>query len=335
MGIADIINKAPFISRLVSDRVLVKCIPNQLILPFYHAVGNHPMPHIDSLYQVRSIKEFEKDLDYLSLHFDFIELKDLDISTKQGRPKVLLSFDDGFRECYDIIRPILSRKGIPAVFFINTGYVDNKDLMYRCKASYIINNLTKADFFPIKLQEGKYNKYIKGYEVLISELKTLEYRHRDVLDDVIIKFGLPIKSWLRDYQPYMTESMIKELHLDGFTIGAHSHTHPSFRDLSGAEQWSEVEQSVQIINNICNTDSCPFSFPFNDIGVSKSTLFKLDADKHINSTFGVSGFKSDVLSNHVHRVAMEDSSLDAEHRLKSECITHFVRKLIGKQKVKR
>lgn len=47
------------------------------------------------------------------------------------------------RQCYDVILPILEAKGIPATFFINSGFIDNKDLFFRFKASFLIDELHK------------------------------------------------------------------------------------------------------------------------------------------------------------------------------------------------
>ena len=52
--------------------------------------------------------------------------------------KVFLSFDDGLREVYTIIAPILKERGLPATFFITTDFIDNKKLFYRNKASLLI-----------------------------------------------------------------------------------------------------------------------------------------------------------------------------------------------------
>ena len=53
----------------------------------------------------------------------------------------LLTFDDGFREIYDIIAPILLDKGIPATFFISSGFLDNRELCYQHKASLLVEKV--------------------------------------------------------------------------------------------------------------------------------------------------------------------------------------------------
>ena len=47
-------------------------------------------------------------------------------SGKLDRRCLHLTFDDGFRELHDVVAPILLRKGIPATFFVNSAFIDNK-----------------------------------------------------------------------------------------------------------------------------------------------------------------------------------------------------------------
>jgi len=125
---------------------LIKCSGHQVFFPFYHAVDNEDQPHIKHLYPVKSIHQFENELDTLLKHFKPIDLDKL-ISLNQSnekpkKPSIHLSFDDGLRQCYDIIAPILNKRGIPATFFINSAFVENKDLMYRYKISLIYDTRT-------------------------------------------------------------------------------------------------------------------------------------------------------------------------------------------------
>ncbi len=125
--------------------LLTKITGKNTIFPFYHIVSNDKVPHVEHLYPIRTTQKFEQDLDFFLNHYTPIEIDDIIDSTLHGKPlkknSFLLSFDDGLSEVYDIIAPILLRKGIPAIFFINSGFIDNKDLFFRYKASILIEKL--------------------------------------------------------------------------------------------------------------------------------------------------------------------------------------------------
>lgn len=335
MGISDIVNNFKCLHPLVTNRQLISKVSSVVTCPFYHIVGDHDMPHISLLYKTKTSKAFIEDIDYFGKYFEFIPLDQLGKARKSSKPRMLLSFDDGFRECFDIIRPILLEKGIPAIFFINTGYVNNDDLMYRCKASYILNYFKKEIKIKASIRiEGK-QVVITNYSKLKSVILGVGYGNRESLDQIIVDNEIPFTDWLSAYKPYMNALQIQNLSADGFTIGAHSHTHSPFHQLSTQEQWHEIVTSTRIINDLVGSAACPFSFPFNDVGVSLSILDKMKVESNVNYTFGVSGFKKDVANNHYHRVAMEDSDLAANQRMKSELISHRIRKFLNKEKVQR
>src|SRR3954470_6767800 len=62
---------------------------------------------------------FEEQIVFLREHFDFVRVDDL-TTRRSGleRIRVLLTFDDGFRNNAEVVAPILRRYGIPAVFFV-------------------------------------------------------------------------------------------------------------------------------------------------------------------------------------------------------------------------
>ena len=96
----------------------------KLIIPYYHVVSDEAVPHISHLYKHKRTRQFIDDLEFLLKHYSPIGLWDLIgwVRGKNNPPPncFLLTFDDGFREIYDVIAPILSDKGIPATFFINS-----------------------------------------------------------------------------------------------------------------------------------------------------------------------------------------------------------------------
>jgi len=104
-----------FFTLFIPTKFLIKLSGKRIIYPFYHIISDNPPAHIKYLYPVRSIKQFEKDLVFLQKHFTVS-----DFPVKGNNPQFVLSFDDGLSEVYDIIAPILKKRNIPAIFFVNT-----------------------------------------------------------------------------------------------------------------------------------------------------------------------------------------------------------------------
>ena len=109
-------------------------------LPFYHTVSNKYLPYILN-YPFKNSTQFETELDYYLKYFKPVSLDYLVENPKPNKNVFHLSFDDGLRECEELIAPVLLKKGIPATFFVNSGFVDNQALFHRYKASLILSEL--------------------------------------------------------------------------------------------------------------------------------------------------------------------------------------------------
>ena len=104
-----------------------------VICPFYHAVSDTPLPHISPLYRHRTEQEFRADIEWLLAHYEPIHWYQIDAYERAHKPAFCLTFDDGLKEFYTIVAPILEEKRVPCLCFLNSAFVDNKDLMFRYK----------------------------------------------------------------------------------------------------------------------------------------------------------------------------------------------------------
>ena len=254
-------------------------------LPFYHVVSNQDLPHILN-YNFRNIFQFEKELDFYLKYFEPVSLEFL-LNHRSPSKKVFhLSFDDGLKECAEIIAPILLKKGIPASFFVNTGFVDNKKLFHKYKASLIFRNIQEKPKAEIERLLNENN--LVGKKVLKAEISQLV-----VLDELAKILGIDFEQFLQSQKPYLTTSQILELQSQGFTIGAHSIDHPEFWKISADDQIAQVRESMEWINKTVNPSIKSFAFPFTDYGVPFSVLETIKKENLCDITFGTAGLKYD------------------------------------------
>jgi peptidoglycan/xylan/chitin deacetylase (PgdA/CDA1 family) len=92
---------------------------------------------VKDLYSPRAISQFKTDLEVFLKYYQPISLEEVILhnSGKKllSKPSFHLTFDDGLANFYEVIAPILKEKNIPATVFLNTAFVDNKNLFYRYK----------------------------------------------------------------------------------------------------------------------------------------------------------------------------------------------------------
>jgi hypothetical protein len=211
------------ITHIIPVKVQSAIAGNRCILPFYHTVSDINLPHISQLYNVKTIADFESDLDYLLSIAQPISLSEL-ISVEQNahrykKPVFHLSFDDGLAEFYEVIAPILVQKGIPATCFLNSDFIDNQSLFYRFKASLIINKLRQEKTGSVcwKNYHIWANKHaFKSSDYKVS-LKSVSYNQTTLLDELAALLEIDFESYLKENKPYLSTNQIENLIHKGFT----------------------------------------------------------------------------------------------------------------------
>ena len=186
-----------------------------LIIPVYHAISNNSPAHLKHLYRVRTVKEFEKDLDFLLDHFNPLDIGHFINCLKKGNEITengfILTFDDGLREVFDVVRPILLSKGIPAIVFLNSGFVDNKDIFYRYKASILLENLKdKGASSSIQNEIKKsLNLDSSDYESIRKSILELGYEDSSKFEILARLLEVDFKKYLKDIKPYLDFNQIQ------------------------------------------------------------------------------------------------------------------------------
>ena len=94
----------------------------------HHRIGRKgdPFPHLD-------VGEFRRQLEWLARHCEVIgpeQLRDAAQAPPRRRTPVLLTFDDGTRDYYDVAYPVLREFGMRAVVFIVTDHIDSSRLLW-------------------------------------------------------------------------------------------------------------------------------------------------------------------------------------------------------------
>jgi peptidoglycan/xylan/chitin deacetylase (PgdA/CDA1 family) len=311
------------VGRIIPAKSLFK-ISTPVFLPFYHVVSDEKLPHILN-YNYRSIVQFEQELDFYLKYFKPVSLKYL-VENKGIKENVFhLSFDDGLNECAEVIAPILLRKGIPATFFVNTGFVGNKKLFHKYKASLIFGELHKNSNPIVEKLLAENN--LNGSAILKAE-----FSQTKILDEIAEMLDINFNHFLETQKPYLTTEQLIKLKKEGFSIGAHSVDHPEFYAISEEKQLEQVKKSMNWLNENIQPEIKTFAFPFTDFGISAFILEILQKDQLCDITFGTAGLKNDNFEAHLQRYPVEIPGNFVEN-LKGEWVYFQLRKWIGKATV--
>jgi len=124
-------------------------------LPFVRIVGYHRIG--DPKVVAREVDEgvvdvtaaaFERHVALLAERFNVIGVDRLRRYFANGEPlpknPAMITFDDGYRECFDVALPILKRHGVPGVFFISTEHARERRVFWWDRIAYLFKRSTKA-----------------------------------------------------------------------------------------------------------------------------------------------------------------------------------------------
>lgn len=327
---------------LISSAILkrlIKLSSQNVLIPFYHAVSNDVPDYINGLYTPRNIADFKRDLVTLLEFFEPVSLEELIRIMKnrnhENRNIFHLTFDDGLANLHEIVAPILVKKGIPATIFLNTNFVDNKELFYRYKASLLYASYLKSG----SNKQNIYHQFLseKGFSGI--NVKTflfgVKYENRDILDSLAKSLNFCFEEFLESKKPYLSLSQIKDLAAKGFSFGAHSLDHPYYYQISETERLRQTRESISWVKQKLNLNYKAFSFPFNGLGVPKSFFETLVKENGLDISFGTSGIKKDVIVNNLQRLSFEIGNRSAKTYLIKEYAKYFLRIPLGKGIMKR
>ncbi len=323
-----------FISSFFPLKLLERWSKQNHIFPFYHLVSDREPAHIKHLYPIVTSREFNKDLDFLLKNYKPLsasalveQLKEQQFPADTG---FFLSFDDGLREFYEVIAPILYRKGVPATCFVNSDFVDNKALFYRMKAALLLERSNKKPLSPgelVEIQkvcEASDFRFIDAYDFL-----KITSRNQHILDQSATVLEVDFDNFLKTEQPYLTSEQIRELISMGFTIGAHSASHPNYEELNEENQLAETLGSVQYLIDNFDIKERLFSFPFTDNSVNKSFFEQIAGQ--VDLTFGTANIKLDSVASNLQRVPMErHNRKSAQHIIKTELLAYIIKKMMSR-----
>lgn len=294
--------------KLFSLSKLQEMTKKYVVCPYYHLVSDAYQPFVSPLYKVKTIDEFQRDLDWLQDNFKPIKWTEIDECENNQTPAFCLSFDDGLREVYDVIFPILKQRNIPALCFINSDFIGNNDMFYRYKAAYLLGVAKNS-----------------GYSQLIPKINSITFETKDMLNQLALCLKIDFDKVMSDYKPYMDLYQLNELKKHGWDFGSHSKNHPHYDKISLKEQLIQTSESDAFLlkNNI--SDSNLFAFPFGQENLSKERIIQ-ETNTH-NAVFGTANLRRDI-PNFYNRIWMENTNSSAKDIIKGEYFREYIHQQI-------
>lgn len=224
----------------------------------YHGIDQFGRTDLNSRFLKMS--EFEAQIQWLAQNCNLLSIEDY-FNTQDNGPQlnVCLSFDDGYRNNFDYVLPILEEYEVPAIFYVTAAPLLNHKILWCDLFDILVDSepellikWAKSKDLPLDFKLLHQNIRIAGNELIQKFVEDLSNEAAFFSD----------AKW-NDYWQLMSENELKEIANNPLiTIGGHSRLHGDLTHFSISEALTDSEQSKASLEKLIGKPVVDFAFPF-------------------------------------------------------------------------
>ena len=279
---------------------------SEVTVVMYHYVRDlktSRYPNIKGL----DIEKFKKQIKFFKENYNFIRMEDLIEYYKSPNEKrlpeksILLTFDDGYKDHYTYVLPVLLENDIQGSFYIPTKCFQDKKVLDVNKIHFILESCIGEEekvLSEIKeyLETNKdsrislsYDDYFQEYAVasrfdkkevifikrMLQVALPEDYREK-IVEQLFKKYVCSIENKIISERAfweelYLTPEQIRAMEKLGMHIGFHSHNHVWLDSLKKEEQEFQIKSSINYFKEIgIDTKKMTISYPYG--GYNEETI---------------------------------------------------------------
>ncbi|HEY3973274.1 MAG TPA: polysaccharide deacetylase family protein [Candidatus Sulfotelmatobacter sp.] len=234
----------------------------------FHSVLPDPSLQVDSLGDiVHSGSEFTAQMELLARHYHPISLDDaVDcLCAGEALPKrsVVVTFDDGYADNFEVAMPVLNRLGVPAIFYVTVDCIENRKLPWPSRLRFAFRR-TKVNAWDNRL----------GKSWMLTSPSDREAAFLHACDRCCQLSGVAQEEFVsyveRELQAclpgessalMMTYDQVRGLIHHGHLVGSHTMTHPNMAYVKEDEAHREFTDSKQRLESQLGAPIRHFSYP--------------------------------------------------------------------------
>lgn len=209
-------------------------------------------------------KEFDAHMQMLAQNFNCLTFGEAiaEFAEREAPSNsVVVTFDDGYRDNHDRAMPILRSHGLPATFFVASGYLEGSmmwnDVLIESLRSAIGQVLDLSDYDVGSRKLASESDAVELSKLLIKKVKKWQQGDRaDFVSALAERVAFKPAGRLM-----MDEAEVRSLHKAGMEIGAHTVTHPILSTLSREASRQEISTSKAALEGIIGHPVSSFAYP--------------------------------------------------------------------------
>lgn len=240
----------------------------------YHRVGRPSLASAldDGVVDVDA-DQLDRQLAFLCAWFSPISVDDVLRYARADRTlphnSLLVTFDDGYRDNYEVALPILLRRGVPATFFIATHYVENRRLFWWDRIATVLKSSPAARIeldYPkhvsLPLDQGRLPESIRAAQRVVKDCHDVDLDH--FFDALERAAGVGLDSAEEQRlvdSTVMTWQHVVALRRAGMGVQSHTRTHRVLQTLSAERLDDELRGSRESLERVLSEPVRAVAYP--------------------------------------------------------------------------
>lgn len=224
---------------------------------------------------VTSREAFRHLLDYLSRHATVIDLAQAyKYEANDGRLRVAITFDDGYRDNFDNALPELARHGFPATVFLATGLIDDPTrYLWWDQLDYALRDwavferalrrrvLDVVSGTAVKADENASRSQVLNELVDYLRVQSTLLRDR-VVTDICELTQLAPSSELSPPRIMLSWDEVRQMKKAGVSFGGHTASHANLLEIGPEDVVKEVVHCRKRIEEETGEAVTSFAYPY-------------------------------------------------------------------------
>jgi peptidoglycan/xylan/chitin deacetylase (PgdA/CDA1 family) len=227
-------------------------------------------------------QQFENQLDLLAQYGEFIGAEDISTAIIKQNPLksnyICITFDDGLKEQFAIAKPILEKKGIPFIFFINPSN-QCEEVVSTAHQIHLLRSLIHSNDLFNEIQRFRPDLFLTvpekelarvHYNFDMSEAAELKYLMNFKLDPIsqIEVIGGLFRRFFNERSEsqnlYMNRQELRTVS-DLGCLGSHTYHHYPVGQLPSDQIAHEIAQSQTAIEELVGMKVSGLSYPYGSL----------------------------------------------------------------------
>ena len=242
--------------------------PPGVAILMYHSVMVEPRLHATTLGEiVHSAEIFRRQMEVIARQYHPVSLDEVLLfvqGQKQLPPRpVVVTFDDGYADNFDVAAPILKEFGISGVFYVTVACIDKAVPPWVSRLRHAFFSTKKPSWSGLNGQTQSLGNAPQRDQAFIAASERCARLTGDGQEKFVnaIECELelePLPNW---NSLMMSWEHARELVRQGHIVGSHTMTHPNLAHVADGEMEFELEQSKQRLEQELSSPTIHFSYP--------------------------------------------------------------------------